>query len=341
MTGWLGSAHLDLDFVGDAAEDGVVARYLLQEGTRDVLVGIDVGGEARDEALPGHGGASSAHTVQPEGAVLGTQDVRRTDRGGHGRHPGPVAAEGMEGVLHDRHRVELDDLRLGRLVLLHRGVVVAEMGFEEGDVPAPADAAVAAIGATGRRDHVGVVVDVAGIGKVDVLGLGAQFVVDPAEEVGHHRRGEGAFPLGGGGLAVLVGILVHAEGDEVLAFDFLPVDDPGGDVVLGDGPDREDQDAGPPLLLGGDDPADDVVSELGVEGRQFLDDPDPEVRVGVPGDLFLLDRAYAGALGRVLKCDTLRKARLPHGLSPLSNRTKRFGFSGLQILSSTLPSGVS
>src|SRR5262249_6131755 len=61
------SRHVDLDVVGDAAEDRVVRPRGLQDRARDELGDGPVRDEARDEALPRDAAAEVA--VEPEAAV--------------------------------------------------------------------------------------------------------------------------------------------------------------------------------------------------------------------------------------------------------------------------------
>src|SRR5204863_1781382 len=78
---------------------------------------------------------------------MGAEDLGRANGIGFRRYPAPVAAEAVERILHDRHRVELD---AARARLLIRFDVIAErftqMRFPESNVPAPADSAVTNIG---------------------------------------------------------------------------------------------------------------------------------------------------------------------------------------------------
>jgi len=76
----------------------------------------------------------------------------------------------MHRVLHDRHRVELDDAAV-RLAI--RGEVVAELEaevrFPERDVPAPPDPAIAAVGSALVFDVLVVLADIQVGREVDVL----------------------------------------------------------------------------------------------------------------------------------------------------------------------------
>ncbi len=112
-------AHVDRDVVGHAAEDRVVAARLLQQRAGHELVDRSVRDEPGDEALPGDAAAEVA--VEPERAMAGAEDLARADRVGLRRHRGPVAAEGVQRVLHHGHRVQVDQPRAGLAV----GVEVA------------------------------------------------------------------------------------------------------------------------------------------------------------------------------------------------------------------------
>ena len=59
---------------------------------------------------------------------LAAEDLTRPDRVCPGRNPRPVAAEGVEGVLHDGHGMQLDESRAGLLVGLEIAVeLIAEV----------------------------------------------------------------------------------------------------------------------------------------------------------------------------------------------------------------------
>ena len=152
-----------------------------------------MGDEPGDEALPGDAAAEVA--VEPEAAVPGTEDLARADRVRLRRHPRPVAAERVERVLHDRHRVQLDKPGARLLVRLEVACeLLAEMGLPEGDVPAPADPAVADIRAAEILDP-GAVVGERVLGREVDLALGrAELGVDEAEEAVEHRPLERAGP---------------------------------------------------------------------------------------------------------------------------------------------------
>src|SRR6476659_9878707 len=110
------SGHVNLDVVGDAAEDRVVGPGRLQDRAGDELRDGPMRHEARDEALPGDATAEIA--VEPEAPVRRAEDLTRPDRVRLRRHPRPVPSEGVECVLHDRHRVQLDEARTCLLVRL-------------------------------------------------------------------------------------------------------------------------------------------------------------------------------------------------------------------------------
>src|SRR5205823_7206036 len=158
--------------------------------------------EPRDEALPGDAAADVA--VEPEAAVLRAEDLARADRVRLRRHPRPVAAERVQGVLHDRHRVELDEPRAGGLVGVEVALeLLAEVRLPEGDVATPADAAVADVCAAEPFDPRAVVADRLGRREVDLLLRRTQLGVDQAEEPLEHRSLERARPREGRGDAVL------------------------------------------------------------------------------------------------------------------------------------------
>src|ERR1043166_1403343 len=76
------------------------------------------------------------------------EDLRRADSIGFGWHPAPVAAEAVKRVLHYGHRMEFHTARPGHFVGLQvLAEFIAEMRFPERDVAAPANSAIADIGA--------------------------------------------------------------------------------------------------------------------------------------------------------------------------------------------------
>ena len=202
------------------------------------------------------------------------------------RHPRPVASEGVEGVLHDRHRVQLDEARTCLLVRLEVALeLLAQMRLPEGDVAAPADPAVAAIGAAEVLDPGAVVADRLGGREVDLLVRRAQLGVDEPEEALQHRPLERARPARRRRHAVLVRVLVHVERVDVREREPLVVDHPRGELVLRHRPHGEDGDERSPLVAGGADAADEVLGEAPVELRGGVDDRDPEVGIRMVGEL--------------------------------------------------------
>lgn len=145
--------HVDLHIVGDAAQERVVAGDSLENAPGYVRCGLAVSSQPGNEPLPGHGRAWAAHAVEPEAPVLGAEDVGRSDGCRLRRHPAPVSAEGVQGVLHDRHRGELDDAGCGLLPLVEAAELLGQARLPEGDVATPADATVAAVGAADVGDH--------------------------------------------------------------------------------------------------------------------------------------------------------------------------------------------
>ena len=185
--------HLDRDVVGHVAEDGVVAARLLQQRAGHELADRPVRHQPRDEALPGDAAAEVA--VEPERAMAGAEDLARPDRVGLRRHRGPVAAEGVQRVLHDGHRVQLDQPRAGAAVGIEVAVELgAEMRLPEGDVPAPADASVTDVGAAEVLDPRAVVGDRLAGREVDLVLGRAQLGIDEREEPLPHRALERARP---------------------------------------------------------------------------------------------------------------------------------------------------
>src|SRR4051794_21578196 len=75
---WLGSRHVDLDVVRDAAHDRVVGPRSLQDRARHELRDGAVGDQSGDEPLPRDAAADVA--VEPEAAVRGSEDLARADR---------------------------------------------------------------------------------------------------------------------------------------------------------------------------------------------------------------------------------------------------------------------
>ena len=152
------SGHVNLDVVDDAAEDGVVGPGRLMDRARDELRDGPMRHEARDEALPG--GATAEIAVESEAPVLCAEDLTGPYRVRLRRHPRPVPSEGVECVLHDRHRVQLDEARTCLLVRLEiAGELLAPGGTPRRRCAAPADAAVAAICAAEVLDPCAVVAD--------------------------------------------------------------------------------------------------------------------------------------------------------------------------------------
>ena len=262
--------------------------------------------ETGDEALPGD--ATTQVTVEPEAAMPRTEDLARADRVRLRRHPRPVAPERVERVLHDRHRVELDEAGARLLVRLEvAGELLAEMGFPEGDVPAPADAAVADVRATEILDPARVVGERVRGREVD-LALGrAQLGVDESEEAFEHRPLERARPRHGGGDAVLARVLVHVERVHVSQRESLLVDQARRERVLGHRPDRQDGDEAPPVVAGGADPVHDVVRERPVQLGRFVDDPDPKIGVRVRRQFAPADPPDALARRQVAEADEPRQ----------------------------------
>src|SRR5690242_1836320 len=103
--------------------------------------------QAGDKPLPGD--ASAQVSVEPEGAVLRPQDLSRADGIGLRGDPAPVASKGVEGVLHNGHRMKLHTARPGLPVGVHIGgairlkELITQMRLPEGDMPAPSDPAIA------------------------------------------------------------------------------------------------------------------------------------------------------------------------------------------------------
>src|SRR5437867_6491130 len=110
-----------------------------------------MGHEARDKALPTD--PSPQITIQPETPVLRAQDLRGSDRVRFRRHPGPVAAERMKRVLHDRHGMQLDAPWPGFFVGFEVVTIFKpKVGFPESDMTAPADSSIAYIRAAVAGD---------------------------------------------------------------------------------------------------------------------------------------------------------------------------------------------
>src|SRR5919201_2869219 len=79
------SGHVNLDVVGDAADDRVVGPGRLQDRSRHELGNRAVRDESRDEPLPRDAAAEIA--VEPEAPMSGAEDLARTDRVRLRRHP--------------------------------------------------------------------------------------------------------------------------------------------------------------------------------------------------------------------------------------------------------------
>ena len=195
--------------------------------------------ETGDEALPGDAAAEVA--VEPEAAMPRAEDLARADRVRLRRHPRPVAAERVQRVLHDRHRVQLHEAGACLLVRLEVArELLAEMGLPEGDVPAPADPAVADVCAAEILDPRSSSSERAVPRREVDLALGrAQLRVDQGEEAVEHRPLEGARPRQRGAVsAVLVRVLVHVERVHVSQREPLLVDHLCRERVLRHRPDR-------------------------------------------------------------------------------------------------------
>ncbi len=287
-------AMLICHVVGHAAEQRVVAPGLLQQGAGHELVHRPMGDQAGDEALPRD--AAPEVPVEPERTVAGAEHLARPDGRRFRGHPRPVAAERVQRVLHDGHRVQLDDPGARPLV----GVDVAaelmpELGLPESDVPAPADPAVADVGAAALLDPLGVVADRVVAGEVDLRLRRTQVGVDAPEEMLLHRPSERSAPRRRCRPPVLVCVLVHVERMHVLQREPLVVDAANCERVLRHRPDGEDQREFAALLARRADTADEVVGERRVEGRPLVLDADSEVPVRVVDDAFARDRADARA----------------------------------------------
>src|SRR5204863_5094058 len=102
----------------------------------------------------------------------------------------------VEGCLTDRHRVQLDKAGAGLLVALEIAAeLLAQMRLPEGDVAAPADPAVAAIGAAELLEAVAVAADCLRRREVDLFVRRAQLGVDETEEALEHRPLERPWPV--------------------------------------------------------------------------------------------------------------------------------------------------
>jgi hypothetical protein len=200
----------------------------------------------------------------------------------------------VERVLHDRHRVQLDEPRACLLVGLEVAVeLLAEVGLPEGDVPAPADASVADVRPAEVLDHGRVVADLLARREVDVLAARPELGVDRSEEALDHGPLERAGPRERRRLALVVGVLVHVERVHVPARETLRVDRPRRQLVLRHRPHREDADEVAPFLRGRPDPHHDVVGEGAVELARIVDHRDPEVRIRMLRQVGAPDPAHA------------------------------------------------
>src|SRR5581483_3184761 len=181
------SSHVDLDVVGDTAQEGVVRADGLENGTGHIDVDRAVRHQPRDEPLPAHAAAQVA--VQPEGAVLRAQYLCRADGVGLRRHPAPVAAKEVQRVLHDGHGMQFHTARPGLSVSIHVGSaicldeLIAQVRLPEGDMAAPADTPVADIRAAPVGDALAVVREGLPGREVDLTFRHAQPRIDLAEEV--------------------------------------------------------------------------------------------------------------------------------------------------------------
>jgi len=202
---------------GDAAErvSWLFSTWRMLAGT--IGVTGPVRGEAGDEPLPGD--VAVGETVQKLTSFefFRSRGPMVAAFGGSSRCP-PSSSSRRRGCLAERDRVELHDAR----AFLEVGVdVVAkllpEVGLEKGDVPGPADAAVSDVGAAEVFQHPAVVRDVLscpGNGSASRASAASGRCV---EEVVPHPVLETALPVARGGVAVLVRVLVHVEGVDVVA----------------------------------------------------------------------------------------------------------------------------
>ena len=207
-----------------------------------------MGNEPGDEALPRMSAAQVS--VQPEAPVPGAQDLSRTDRVRLGRDPRPVPTEGMQSVLHNGHRVQLDEpaaARAGRRPCLRK--LRTEVRLPERDVASPADAAVADIGTAEVGDPVAVAVDdVTSRGKWIWLSGGRRSVSMRPKKGSHMARwNEPAQPIG----AVLPSWSAYSSMLNVWTWcgrSAASLIETRGDRELRHRPDRQDRDELPGLV---------------------------------------------------------------------------------------------
>ena len=188
-------------------------------------------------------------------------------------------------------------------------------------MPAPADAAVADIGAAKILDPTRIVGERVGCWEVDLAVRRAQLRLDVGEEVVEHRPLERARPRERRGHPVLVRVLVHVEGVHVREREVLLVDHPHRELVLRHRADGQDGNEASPLVAGGADPAHDVVGECLVELGRLVDDLDPEVAVWVGCQLCSRDVPDSLARLQVTEADEASEpvceVRLGQWVSPL------------------------
>jgi len=191
----------------------------------------------------------------------------------------------MQRVLHDRHRVQLDQTCAGMSEGFHvTGELMTEMSLPKRNMTAPANSAVADVGAAEVLYAGAVAVDRSGRRKVDVVGRWSQVSFYQSEEVLPHGSFERAGPRHRGGLPVLVRVLVHVESVNVRKREVFPVDHPGRQFVLRHRAYRKYCHERPTLVTRRPKSADDVVCKSPVKGVHVLDDLDVKVSIGVLGD---------------------------------------------------------
>ncbi|OPZ68562.1 MAG: hypothetical protein BWY83_02267 [bacterium ADurb.Bin478] len=182
------------------------------------------------------------------------------------------------------------------------------MRFDKGDVAAPADAAVADIGAAHVREHLAVIVDIVAAREVDLLLRHAQLRPDAAKEVVPHPVLEAAGPVPRRADAVLVGIFVHVEGVQVMTRDVQLVDH-FGDTGVGRVRGRQDHhELLPALVVRLLDAPDDVQEEGEAERGVVLDDADFDIFPRVPADVGLADGP-----GLLTNCQVAQRQVIRHG----------------------------
>ncbi len=300
--------HVNRHVIRDRAEERVIAFALLKDATRNAGMNGAVGDEPRDEPLPRHRRRDAAHAVQPKRPVPRHQNFFGTNRRGLWGNPTPIAAKTVQRVLHDRHRVQLDDSAV--LLLVTREVadeIETQMRLPKRDVAAPSDSAITAIHAAAVLHHLMVILDVFVRREVDVLFLGTELFLDSVEKVFPHGRRKRAFPLGGSGSPILIRVFVHVEGRDVVARKSQAVDHLCGNGELRYRTDGQNCREFFARLARRRDPRNKIGREGAIKLRSGFDHANLEIGILVLGNIRPLDLAHPLARLGIAKGDEFGK----------------------------------